>query len=460
MVLPVLFVGTGLASSKGVKVLNSKKPALVDLCRSFFESVPDHRTASKKIQIPLVDYLMAAFGIFTLKYPSLLLYDKEMRQQPLSGRANNFKSLFGIKKVPDDTTLRQTLDKVNPEQIKPVFKKIFNHLRENKKTDRFQFYKGSFLVALDGTGYFSSSKVHCENCCVKNHKDGKKTYYHQMMSAAIINPELKIVLPLAPEPIHKKDGNTKNDCELNASKRLLKQLRADFPRTDFTITEDGLSANYPHVQELMKHKFNFILMIKPGNHKSFFQRMEDDLLTQPRNKHRVEVSRKNKKYRQDYRYLNNIVLLEGHEDVVVNYFECVETDSKGKSKTFSWITNFEVNHNNIEKLASGGRSRWKIENEVFNTLKNQGYAFEHNFGHGKMHLSTVFAFLMVLSFLVDQANELVSASFQEAKLVAGPKYNLWEKIRGIFEHFEVDSWETVYNLVSGKVKLRATLDTC
>ena len=52
-----------------------------------------------------------------------------------------------------------------------------------------------------------------------------------------------------------------------------------------------------------------------------------------------------------------------------------------------------------------GRARWKIENETFNTLKNQGYCFEHNFGHGEKNLSTVFAFLMMLAFLIDQIQQ-------------------------------------------------------
>ena len=51
-----------------------------------------------------------------------------------------------------------------------------------------------------------------------------------------------------------------------------------------------------------------------------------------------------------------------------------------------------------ELLMWGGRARWKIENETFNTLKNQGYHFEHNYGHGYQHLSVVLAMLMLLAF--------------------------------------------------------------
>ena len=66
---------------------------------------------------------------------------------------------------------------------------------------------------------------------------------------------------------------------------------------------------------------------------------------------------------------------------------------------FSWVTDLELTAGSVEKVMRGGRARWKIENETFNTLKNQGYQLEHNFGHGQQHLSVVFAMLMLLAVL-------------------------------------------------------------
>ena len=77
-----------------------------------------------------------------------------------------------------------------------------------------------------------------------------------------------------------------------------------------------------------------------------------------------------------------------------------------KVQHFSWVTDIRVSKRNVYHLMRGGRARWKIENETFNTLKNQGYHFEHNYGHGEQHLSVVFAMLMMLAFLVDQAQQL------------------------------------------------------
>ena len=69
---------------------------------------------------------------------------------------------------------------------------------------------------------------------------------------------------------------------------------------------------------------------------------------------------------------------------------------------------------NIGKLAIGGRTRWHIENETINTLKNQGYQFEHNFGHGYKNLTTVFSMLMMLAFMIDQIQELCHELFKQA----------------------------------------------
>ena len=92
----------------------------------------------------------------------------------------------------------------------------------------------------------------------------------------------------------------------------------------------------------------------------------------------------------------------------------------------------------------GGRGRWKIENETFNTLKNQGYQLEHNYGHGQKHLATVFGLLMVLAFFVDQVQELCCSLFQAARQQFHSRTSLWDKLRGLFKEYFVVSWETVW----------------
>ena len=87
-----------------------------------------------------------------------------------------------------------------------------------------------------------------------NLKTGEITYYHQMLGAAIVHPDYKEVIPLAPEPIIKQDGGTKNNCERNASNRFLEKLRTVHPHLRIIVTEDALNSNAPHIHELEKHQ--------------------------------------------------------------------------------------------------------------------------------------------------------------------------------------------------------------
>ena len=98
----------------------------------------------------------------------------------------------------------------------------------------------------------------------------------------------------------------------------------------------------------------------------------------------------------------------------------------------------------------GGRARWKLENETFNTLKNQGYEFEHNYGHGYKNLSTIFAMLMLLAFFIDQTQSISCTVFNAAKDKIKRKSYLWERIRNIFQLFLIESWEELFSYIIHK----------
>jgi hypothetical protein len=130
-------------------------------------------------------------------------------------------------------------------------------------------------------------------------------------------------------------------------------------------------------------------------------------------------------------------------DVRVNFIEYWEM-SADKVQHFSWVTDLWVSRRNVYALMRGGRARWKIENETFNTLKNQGYNFEHNYGHGEQHLSVVFAILMMLAFLVDQVQQLCCALFQAVWAKLGSKRRLWERIRALFYDYAFASMRQLF----------------
>src|SRR5215475_10809818 len=180
--------------------------ALFRLVHSDFTRLPDYRVGDTEIS--LADALMSAFAMFSLKVPSLLAFDKERAE-------GNLHTIYGIERVPCDTHMREILDPVSPKMLRPVFKSVFRQLQRGKALEAMTFLDGHYLLALDGTGYFSSKTIHCASCLHKVHRNGAITYYHQMLGAAIVHPDQRAVIPLMPEPIVRHDGTAKNDWERN-----------------------------------------------------------------------------------------------------------------------------------------------------------------------------------------------------------------------------------------------------
>jgi hypothetical protein len=405
--------------------------SLLQTVRSGFEQIADHRAANRSIS--LSDALMSGFGMFSLKDNSLLEFDERRTKD------QNLKKIYGLKDVPSDTQMRTILDPVSPAEIKPIFKEVYQVMKQKGVLEQMKFL-GHYLVSLDGTGYFSSKTVHCDSCLErKNGKTGEITYHHQMLGGAIVHPDKETVIPLAPEPIIKQDGQQKNDCERNAAKRFMAQLRADHPDEPFIITEDALSANAPHIKALKKYNLRFILGVKEGDHPFLFEQVEQ--ADQAGQTTAYEVSHKGVTHR--FRFINQIPLNGSNQDVLVNFIEYWEIKGD-KVQHFCWVTDLAVTKLNVFDLMRGGRARWKIENETFNTLKNQGYNFEHNYGHGKENLSVNFALLMMLAFLVDQVQHLAFPLFQAVLKKEGSRKRLWQHMRALFYTLEFASLEDIF----------------
>ncbi len=414
-----------------------------DLCsRRFIQTIyenfckiSDPIKFGRPSSISLSDCLMSCFAVFSLKWSSLLQYDRNRLNPTIK---DNLESLFHIQSPPSDTYMRERLDALDPSTIRPVFKKIFASLQRGRVLENFQFFEGYYIVSIDGTGHFYSNKIHCQNCCIKNHHNNTKTYYHNLLCAAIVKPGLKQVLPLCPEPIQNHIDATKNDCEQNATKRLLKDLRREHPHLNMIVVQDALADNGPNIIQLEKLSYKYIIVSKRRVlHWDKFQ-------NQVCNYTCVDEEGT----RHNFRYINNISFESKEGGFNSNFIEWKAVNNKGKEQKNSWVTNINVTNKNVFKIMQGGRSRWKIENETFNTLKNQGYNFEHNFGHGNNNLCTVMSYIMLLAFLVDQAQLIACQTFQRAKNIAGTYAELWESMRAYFRLIYLSSWEILFGIIS------------
>ena len=419
--------------------------ALFSTIRKEFDKIPDFRNPQKQSPISITDSLMSAFAMFNLKFPSLLQFDQTRKE--VGEEFKNLQSVYGINIVPCDSRMREINDLIDPKKyIAPIFKTIFRLMQRGKALEPMVFYNGCYLLNLDGTGIFSSTKLTAPFCMEKkNTKTGEITYYTQMLGAAIVHPDVKEVIPLCPEMIIKQDGQTKNDCERNAAKRFFQNLRKDHPHLQLIVNEDALSPNAPHIKDLEKYDLHYILGVKPGDHAFLFNTVET-AIQENRALQYTYDDPNNSDLTHTFKILNNVPLNKSNQDVEVNFIEYWEYSKTKNKVTYhsSWVTDFFLTKNNAYTIMRGGRARWKIENETFNTLKTQGYHFEHNFGLGKKYLAEVFTMLMMLAFLVDQTQQICCPLFQAVLAKLKYKKTLWHKIRSFFVICECESMEIIY----------------
>ncbi|OWK40877.1 transposase [Fimbriiglobus ruber] len=417
--------------------------ALFPLVRATFDAIPETRTGPSTI--PRGDALLSAFAMFSLKDPSLLAFDHRRRDPN-----DHFRTVYGITRVPSDTQMRDLLDPVDPAALRPAFRDVFRRLQRDHVLDTFGYLGGQYLISVDGTNYFATTSdgIHCPECLVKRNRVGVVTHYHQMLGAAIVHPDHKEVIPLAPEPIVNGDGHRKNDGERNATRRWLRAFRRDHPRLPVLLVEDDLAANAPHLRDVRAARAGYLITVQPGDHKFLFDALfADDAAGRTAILTTVDSDTGIVRH---YRSHHGLSLNESNPDTRVSVLEYWEWSAVGDLQVFSWITDQPLTPDTVYDVMRGGRARWTIENETFNTLKNQGYQFEHNYGHGKKHLSVVLAVLMILAFLVDQAQQIGCPAFRAAWAACGTKRSLWDQIRAVFRLFAVTSMGAILRALADR----------
>lgn len=418
--------------------------ALFAIIRKDLARVPDHRAANASI--PMGDILMSAFAMFSLKDPSLLAFDARRHEEPES-----LHDVYGVGEIPCDTHMRTTLDEVLPVHIRRPFRSVLQQMQRGKVLPKMTCLGGHLLLAVDGTGIHSSENIGADYCLTRERRNGKVEYHLQMLAGAFVSPNRKEVIPVCPELIRRQDGTTKNDCERNAAKRFYADLRREHPHLKIIAVEDGLSANAPHIKEVMAHDIRYIFAAKPGDH-TFLFNLAEEAAQCGEVTELVLPDAKDEKKLHCFRFINSVPLNRTSQDELrVNFLEHWEVVTKGEEvvilNRFSWVTDIEITEDNVMEIMRCGRARWRIENETFNTLKNQGYNLGHNYGLGKKHLSAVFMHLMMLAFLVDQVQQLCCPVFQAAWQKMGSKRALWERIRMYFHGFIAQSMEAILRVI-------------
>lgn len=412
-----------------------------------FTTISDTRVQGR-CQHSLHDAMMSAFACMFFQDPSVAEFQRQVQE---GKNTTNLQSLFDVQTIPKDTQLRDMVDNVSSEALRPAFKTYFHQLQRAKLLGSFQVLPNLYLCAIDGVYHHSSEQVHCEQCLTKKHKNGSVTYSHGVLQGAFMHSNQRQVIPVMPETIaNSKGGYQKQDCEINAAKRFIVHLKKDHPRLGILITGDGLFSKAPMVNLVLEHKMHFLFVAKPDDHKYMMQWIAayDDLPGVVTTDLRGRVHR--------YTYQNQVPLNAKEDAPLVNYIYYELTNEKGKvTYKNSWVTDIVIDKNNVTNLVKAGRCRWKIENECFNTLKNQGYHLNHNFGHGKKNLSHTMYLLTLLAFFFHQIFELSDPAYQLCRKSYVNKLALWETFRTLIIYFIFDSWNDAFNkLLEGRANAK------
>ena len=417
---------------------NRSFTSLLGFLRSAIDTFPDVRTG-ENTKYSIEDIPLSAFSVFFTQSPSFLAYQRSMEQNKGN---NNARTLFGIEEIPCDNQIRALLDPVPAACLFPVFDQTFAMIREAKQLEGFRSFGGQLLVALDGTGFFSSNTIHCEYCSTKESADGSIRYQHTVLLPAVVAPGRTDVIPLAPEFIRKQDGKKKQDCENVAAKRWLEREGEKYRELRVTLLGDDLYCNQPMIERILGKGLNFILTCKPKSHPWLTEWVtvadpEEDL-------HQFSLTRWTGKKRltDTYQYANGVPIKDGKTALLVNWVQMTTTNEEGKILyRNAFATNHEITRENVEALVKAGKTRWKIENENNNTLKTKGYHFEHNFGHGRQHLSETLLTLNLLAFLFHTVLEIFDNRYRLIRRTLPRRKDFFNDIRALTRYICFESWE-------------------
>ena len=284
-----------------------------------------------------------------------------------------------LEEMPHYDTLNYYLERLSPECLSELRKKMVVSLIRGKQFNKNRLLGKYWRVIFDGTGLFYFKEKHCNNwlCTEKQMPDGKKIkfYYHKVLEAKIVLSD-SVVISLGTEFIeNEKEDVSKQDCEINAAKRLMAKLKKEYPRLPICMQGDALYTAESIMQLCRDYHWEYLFTQKENR-----QRLLDESFEWIKRGDGAEKKSGMCDEKGNACYANHVEQVAGKKEIMnVIEYEYETEDKEGKKHTtrFKWVSSIELTERNIEEMVLAGRDRWKIENEGFNNQKNGLYRIEH-----------------------------------------------------------------------------------
>lgn len=322
----------------------------------------------------------------------------EMRTENAAANLKELSAQENLVKAPHGDTVEYSMIRSRDDYYETLKAKMNRRLIRMRVLERDRLLNQWYTVAMDGVHTYSFTTKHCERCIYRS----PGVWMHMKLVASLVTGS-GFSLPMASEWIENTEGPyDKQDCELKAFYRLIPKLRKLYPKLWMCVLLDSLFCGEPTFEILKAHRMEGIVVFKEGSMPEVWEWvMKKTPLFRPFQQHRT-VAEKQIQRRQarnhgqrilrrapkhetrrvvthtDYQWQEKVQHWDERRHF--NILSCNETTDGKNNCHYVWqlTDGIPLNRNTVEEIANhGGRCRWKIENQGFNTQKNGGYQLEH-----------------------------------------------------------------------------------
>jgi len=389
------------AAEKGKIVVYQIKKVIDKRFPELYERLDSLDDSRKRAGYSMAEIITGALFMFLFKQTSRNAYNNDRRDACF---AKNYYRLFKLR-LPHPDTSDDVLRVLPPLLLEELKAQLVSKLIEQKVLRKFRFLGRHYFVAVDATGTHTFDQRHCEHCLTKTSKNGVVTYFHYVLEAKIVTSS-GLAISLASEFIENQADRDyeKQDCEQKAFVRLAQKIKGYFPRLPVCILADGLYPNNTVFAICRTYGWGFIITLKDDCLKTF--NTEATLLKGTAKCRTVCTADRATRTTLEYRFLNEIE----YSGRLYSWVSCTESktclmDKTTQTKQFVYITNIAQTLDNVVQTADGGRLRWKIENQGFNTQKNLGYELEHKYSRVSYNAMQNYYQLLQIAHMINQFAE-------------------------------------------------------